>query len=89
MSCKSALSGGVCAREVPYPKKGNCVFLLLLDPAGRFDALVESARAWRLAGSRDAAVEALTNALAAAEEFDAPGEGLAAIHAELEELEQD
>jgi uncharacterized oxidoreductase len=29
-----ALSGGVCARPVPYPKKGNCVFLLLLDPAG-------------------------------------------------------
>lgn len=28
-----ALSGGVCAREVPYPKKGNCVFVLLLDPA--------------------------------------------------------
>ena len=27
-----ALSGGVCAREVPYPKKGNCVFMLLLDP---------------------------------------------------------
>lgn len=29
-----ALSGGVCARPVPYPKKGNCVFLLLLNPAG-------------------------------------------------------
>ncbi|MFO0903954.1 MAG: Ldh family oxidoreductase [Pirellulales bacterium] len=28
-----ALSGGVCAREVPYPKKGNCVFVLLMDPA--------------------------------------------------------
>jgi uncharacterized oxidoreductase len=28
-----ALSGGVCARPVPYPKKGNCVFMLLLDPA--------------------------------------------------------
>jgi uncharacterized oxidoreductase len=28
-----ALSGGVCAREVPYPKKGNCVFMMLLDPA--------------------------------------------------------
>ena len=28
-----ALSGGECAREVPYPKKGNCVFMLLLDPA--------------------------------------------------------
>ncbi len=27
-----ALSGGVCAREQPYPKKGNCVFMLLLDP---------------------------------------------------------
>lgn len=27
-----ALSGGVCAREVPYPKKGNCVFMLLLHP---------------------------------------------------------
>lgn len=30
-----ALSGGVCAREKPYPKKGNCVFMMLLDP-GRF-----------------------------------------------------
>ncbi len=29
-----ALSGGVCAGEQPYPKKGNCVFLLLIDPAG-------------------------------------------------------
>lgn len=29
-----ALSGGACAREVPYPKKGNCVFMLLIDPAG-------------------------------------------------------
>ena len=28
-----ALSGGVCARETPYPKKGNCVFVLLMDPA--------------------------------------------------------
>jgi uncharacterized oxidoreductase len=28
-----ALSGGVCAKEVPYPKKGNCVFILLIDPA--------------------------------------------------------
>jgi uncharacterized oxidoreductase len=28
-----ALSGGVCARPVPYPKKGNCVFMLLIDPA--------------------------------------------------------
>ena len=28
-----AISGGVCAREVPYPKKGNCVFMMLLDPA--------------------------------------------------------
>ena len=28
-----ALSGGECAREVPYPKKGNCVFMLLMDPA--------------------------------------------------------
>jgi uncharacterized oxidoreductase len=27
-----ALSGGVCAREVPFPKKGNCVFMLLIDP---------------------------------------------------------
>jgi uncharacterized oxidoreductase len=27
-----ALSGGVCAREKTYPKKGNCVFALLLDP---------------------------------------------------------
>lgn len=29
-----ALSGGVCAREKTYPKKGNCVFMMLLDPAG-------------------------------------------------------
>jgi uncharacterized oxidoreductase len=28
-----ALSGGVCARPEPYPKKGNCVFALLLNPA--------------------------------------------------------
>lgn len=28
-----ALSGGVCARPVPYPKKGNCVFMMLIDPA--------------------------------------------------------
>src|SRR5687767_3404538 len=28
-----ALSGGVCAKTVPYPKKGNCVFILLIDPA--------------------------------------------------------
>ena len=28
-----ALSGGVTAREKPFPKKGNCVFLMLLDPA--------------------------------------------------------
>jgi uncharacterized oxidoreductase len=28
-----AISGGVCARPVPYPKKGNCVFMMLLDPA--------------------------------------------------------
>jgi uncharacterized oxidoreductase len=28
-----ALSGGVCARAVPYPKKGNCVFMMLVDPA--------------------------------------------------------
>jgi len=27
-----ALSGGVTAREKPYPKKGNCVFMMLLDP---------------------------------------------------------
>jgi len=27
-----ALSGGIVAREPLYPKKGNCVFLLLLDP---------------------------------------------------------
>jgi LDH2 family malate/lactate/ureidoglycolate dehydrogenase len=27
-----ALSGGVCAGPTPYPKKGNCVFLMLLDP---------------------------------------------------------
>jgi uncharacterized oxidoreductase len=30
-----ALSGGNCAKAVPYPKKGNCVFILLIDP-GRF-----------------------------------------------------
>jgi uncharacterized oxidoreductase len=30
-----AISGGVTARPVPYPKKGNCVFMMLLDP-GRF-----------------------------------------------------
>ncbi|MEQ8785821.1 MAG: Ldh family oxidoreductase [Pirellulaceae bacterium] len=28
-----ALSGGACASPTPYPKKGNCVFMLLLDPA--------------------------------------------------------
>jgi LDH2 family malate/lactate/ureidoglycolate dehydrogenase len=28
-----ALSGGVCSKSVPYPKKGNCVFVLLIDPA--------------------------------------------------------
>ena len=28
-----ALSGGVTARPDTYPKKGNCVFMLLLDPA--------------------------------------------------------
>jgi len=28
-----ALSGGACARPVPYPKNGNCVFMLLIDPA--------------------------------------------------------
>ena len=28
-----AISGGVCAKPVPYPKKGNCVFMMLLDPA--------------------------------------------------------
>jgi uncharacterized oxidoreductase len=28
-----ALSGGDCAKTVPYPKKGNCVFILLIDPA--------------------------------------------------------
>jgi hydroxycarboxylate dehydrogenase B len=27
-----ALSGGICARPVPYEKKGNCVYMLLLDP---------------------------------------------------------
>jgi uncharacterized oxidoreductase len=27
-----ALSGGNCAKTVPYPKKGNCVFILLIDP---------------------------------------------------------
>jgi len=28
-----ALSGGSVAKAVPYPKKGNCVFILLIDPA--------------------------------------------------------
>jgi LDH2 family malate/lactate/ureidoglycolate dehydrogenase len=28
-----ALSGGNCAKTVPYPKKGNCVFILLIEPA--------------------------------------------------------
>jgi uncharacterized oxidoreductase len=28
-----AISGGVTARPVPYPKKGNCVFMMLIDPA--------------------------------------------------------
>src|SRR5205085_580640 len=28
-----ALSGGNCAKTVPYPKKGNCVFMLLIEPA--------------------------------------------------------
>jgi hydroxycarboxylate dehydrogenase B len=27
-----ALSGGVCARPVPFPKKGNCVFAMLISP---------------------------------------------------------
>lgn len=29
-----ALSGGVCIREKPINQNGNCVFMLLLDPAG-------------------------------------------------------
>jgi len=28
-----ALAGGACARPVPFPKNGNCVFMLLIDPA--------------------------------------------------------
>jgi uncharacterized oxidoreductase len=28
-----ALSGGNVAKAMPYPKKGNCVFILLIDPA--------------------------------------------------------
>ncbi|MEC7564310.1 MAG: Ldh family oxidoreductase [Planctomycetota bacterium] len=28
-----ALSGGLCARETPLTPKGNCVFLMLIDPA--------------------------------------------------------
>ena len=28
-----AISGGVCARPIPHPKKGNCVFMMLIDPA--------------------------------------------------------
>lgn len=40
-----ALSGGVCAREVPINQIGNCVFMMALDPAhfggkGHFDAEV-------------------------------------------------
>lgn len=27
-----ALSGGLCARPEPYAKKGNCVFMMLIDP---------------------------------------------------------
>jgi uncharacterized oxidoreductase len=27
-----ALSGGVCARPIPYEKKGNCVFMMIIDP---------------------------------------------------------
>jgi uncharacterized oxidoreductase len=27
-----ALSGGACARPVPYPRIGNCVLMLLIDP---------------------------------------------------------
>jgi uncharacterized oxidoreductase len=27
------LSGGICARPIPYEKKGNCVFMMLIDPA--------------------------------------------------------
>ena len=27
-----ALSGGLCARETPITPKGNCVFLMLIDP---------------------------------------------------------
>jgi uncharacterized oxidoreductase len=29
-----ALSGGVCIREVPITPNGNCVFMLVVDPAG-------------------------------------------------------
>lgn len=28
-----ALSGGACARPVPYPKIGNCVFAMIIDPS--------------------------------------------------------
>ncbi len=28
-----ALSGGICIREVPITQNGNCVFMLLVDPA--------------------------------------------------------
>lgn len=28
-----ALSGGLCARETPITPKGNCVFIMLIDPA--------------------------------------------------------
>jgi uncharacterized oxidoreductase len=42
-----ALSGGVCAREVPINQIGNCVFMLVMDPAhlggrGHFDSEVSS-----------------------------------------------
>jgi uncharacterized oxidoreductase len=41
-----AISGGVTARPEPYPKKGNCVFMMLIDPglyggADHFKAEVE------------------------------------------------
>ena len=28
-----ALSGGICARPIPYAKNGNCVFMMVIDPA--------------------------------------------------------
>lgn len=57
-----ALSGGVCAREKPFPKKGNCVFILLLNPASfggqsHFQAEVEQLVAYQRSCPRIDGVE--------------------------------